>query len=81
VEDQKPWYKSKTLLALLPLVVLPLLDVGQHLIKENPLLVTLLAGLAAWGRMVATEFVGEPPPSAHADPIGFEHEPKDEDAP
>ena len=81
MEAQKPWYKSKTLLALLPLVVLPLLDVGQHLIKENPLLVTLLAGLAAWGRMVATEFVVEPPPGVHADPIGFTHEPDDEDAP
>ena len=80
MEAQKPWYKSKTLLALLPLVVLPLLDVGQHLIKENPLLVTLLAGLAAWGRMVAMEFVGAPPPAA-ADPIGFTHEPDDEDAP
>lgn len=81
MEDQKPWYKSKTLLALLPLVVLPLLEVGQHLIKENPLLVTLLAGLAAWGRMVATGFVGAPPPGATADPIGFTHEPDDEDAP
>lgn len=79
MEDQKPWYKSKTLLALLPLVVLPLLEVGQHLIKENPLLVTLLAGLAAWGRMVATEFVGKPPASATADPIGFEQPDKDDE--